>query len=269
MKIIKYLLLIFFLWACHSQEIKLDVPWYVKQRIKDDGTVDYQYQDSLSKYKKIDPEKTEEKGQIYSYMSNLYYETKTKGKNEILHLVEQSFLTEPNKFCTHLIQPALKYLSPDARPYKRFNMPYIIDLDLDYFLDKCNQCGFLDKNESREETKLHMSYIMLKDQWFRVPMRTANPEVQAQYDAQNRAALDKLNKSKLIDYSQDDIRSDIFVLLLHSTDCDWTKKWLDIYIEKYTWYAKYKDNLNHFLWRSSCVNESISNLVKQKIKNHK
>jgi hypothetical protein len=146
-------------------------------------------------------------------------------------------------------------------------MPFILDYDLEYFLEKteeCKKCPTYQINESIDTLNyshllLSVSYIFLKDQWYRIPQRKFNTDQQVQFDQKNRASLDQLYKNNQLPKNDDEIRTDIWILILHSEVCEW------IYMETYRGYKRYTSNLNHFLLRSSCSNEYYREIIKEEI----
>lgn len=265
---LKYTIFIFLITSCRSQEAReLSVPWYISERIQTGDIENYNFADSLSKYKVYGDFKLSNRAKYISYITDLEFKINKKPKTELIKQIDFSYNNDKQKFCDNLISPALKYIKPINRPDRRYSKPYIIDLDMDYFIKKCIDCNLLsDSTDTNQEIgNLKLYNIKLKDQWYRNPQRKANPILQAQYDDENREELDKLHDAKLVKLERKEIRSSIYILLLHSTDCNWTRKWLKIYFEHCNNYSRYIDNLKHFLWRSSCKDETTIDMVKSEI----
>lgn len=272
MKNLLYIGLVFLVASCKNQEVKeLNVPWYISKRIKTGNIENYHFADSLLKYKTYQNTKLSNRARYNSYITDLEFKTKNKTKSELLQQLEKLYHQDKKMFCDNLIEPALKYVKPAKNPERRYSKPYIIDLDFDYFINKCVDCNLLSDsmNINMQIGKLTLSNIMLKDQWYRIPNRTHNPDLQSQYDNENRAELDKIYTNKSLKLDDHEIRSAIYILLLHSENCKWTRKWLRIYFEHSSNDEQYIDNLNHFIWRSSCNDEETIDMVKEEIKKHK
>lgn len=269
--IFRYIILVLLITSCQNQEVtKLDVPWYINERIKTGYIENYNFIDSLSKYKGFRDFKLVNKAKYNSYITDLEFKTNSKTKSELLKQIDYSYNEDRELFCDKLIVPALKYVTPSNRPDRRYSKPYVIDLDFDYFIKKCKDCKLLSDSLplKMQIGKLKLSNIMLKDQWYRIPNRIMNQELQTQYDIENRHELDKMYYDNLLQLDDKKIRSNIYILLLHSDDCEWTTKWLKIYFEHCSSYEKYTDNLQHFLWRSSCKDEETIKMVKEEIEKH-
>jgi len=271
MKMFRYIILVFLISSCQNQEVKkLDVPWYISERIKTGDIENYNFMDSLSKYKIYQDFKLSNKAKYNSYITDLEFKTKNKSKSELIKQIDYSYNENKEMFCNKLIAPSLEYVKPIQRPDRRYSKPYVIDLDFDYFIKRCMDCKLLSDSIAlnMQIGKLKLSNIMLKDQWYRIPNRIMNQELQTQYDNENRKELDKIYTDNFLKLNDKEIRSNIYILLLHSDDCEWTRKWLRIYFKHCSNYEKYIDNLNHFLWRSSCKDEETVKMVKVEIKNH-
>ncbi len=258
--------------SCHDIEpVKLDVPWFISERIKTGQIENYNFVDSLNKYQAFANVKIVNQSKYDSFIIDLEYKIGEKPKNELKKEVEKLAQKNQREFCEEIIRPALNYITPVDRPYRRYSRPYITELDFDYFLDQCIQCDYINDSLhlNYEIGKLALSNIMLKDQWFRIPHREMDSAIQEQYDIENKANLDELYNAKKLNLQDKDVRSNIYILLLHSTHCEWTKKWLKIYFENCNNYPKYSDNLNHFLYRSTCQSDEIIEMVKNEIEDHK
>lgn len=267
-------LLCLLMYSCQSQEkISLEIPWYVKQRVKDDGVYHYNFQDSLKKYSAIHPKQVINKGNYFSYLANLHYESNTRDSIKTRQFLEKAYQEDTSGFCIHLIQPSYQYLKPNGRPHRRYTMPFILDYDLEYFLEKaeaCKNCPDYQVEEAIDTLEysrllLYSSYISIRDQWYRIPSRTANPDKQTEFDQVNRALMNRLYENNPLPGDDQEIRANIWTLILHSDDCEWTKKWLGIYMATYKGHKRYAEHLNHFLWRSSCNNEYYRKIIKEEI----
>lgn len=271
MKNIIFFFIILSLSCAVRNKKNLDIPWYVKERIKKDRLSNYNYRDSLEKYNAYHKKEIENLGNYYSYLSNLNFIENPSNKKDALQFLNKAFELDSLSFCNNLIAESYQYLKPNGRPYRRYTMPFILDLDLDYFISCLKECQAInnqpefDFNEE-QELMLHLHYILLKDQWFRIPSKKANPKRQQQFDRENRKALDELFEQFDFPVDNEDLKENIFTLLLHSTDCEWTGKWLGIYMEKYRGYEKYEKHLKHFLWRSSCSNPELEKLIQEELK---
>lgn len=246
------------------------IPWYISERIKTGLIENYNYLDSFKKYKTLKKGEIFNRDKYKSYLIDLEFKIEEKSNEELQIELKKLIEAKPKDYCEKLIKPALEYISPQNRPDRRYSKPYIIGLDFDYFIKKCIECKYIKDslNINYEIGKLKLSHIMLKDQWFRIPGRLEMPDIQEQYDLENSQELDQLYISNKLNLQDGKIRSSIYILLLHSTDCEWTKKWLKIYFGNCSNYSEYKQNLNHFLWRSSCKNDEIVNMVENEIKKH-
>lgn len=246
---------------------EVNVPWFIKERIKTGQIENYNFADSLKKYQNYTRNEILNKDNFESYIIDLEFKTGSKSKKKLKEEIDQLIKNNQTEVCEKLISPALKYVTPANNPSRRYSKPYITDLDFDYFIGKCIQCDYIKtgKNSNYEIGKLKLSNIMLKDQWFRIPSRTMIASLQEQYDDENQMNLDKLFVANELNLQDKDIRSNIYILLLHSTNCEWTKKWLKIYFEYCNDYPKYKENLQHFLRRSTCESQDIVNMVKDEI----
>ncbi len=250
----------------------LDVPWFVSEQINDDLISHYNYADSLKKYEEINSTTIENLGNYYSYLANLNFKTNPSKTKKSIDLLNKAFALDTVSFCEELILETHYYVKRNGRPVRNFTMPFIVELDMDYFLTKLEECQpFIQDKElvfdrKKEEFSLRMSYIHLKDQWFRIPSRKENPQKCLKYDTENHKELDRLYKTFPLSKENDDIREEIWTLILHSTDCDWAKKWLKIYCETYRGYKRYEPNLNWFLWRQeACVDQEIKDIINKEI----
>lgn len=271
MKYFNIVIILLLLASCEEMNPKdSNIPWYISERIKTGLIENYNYTDSLKKYQLLEKTEISNKNKYDSYLIDLEFKIGNKSKSELKQSLDILSQKDQNEFCNKLIKPALEYIAPQDRPYRRYSKPYITDLDFDYFIEQCIQCNFIidSLNTNYEISILTLSDIMLKDQWFRIPSRPRMPDIQERYDMQNMNRLDKLYMSNMLHLQEDDTRSKLYILLLHSTDCDWTKKWLKIYFENCSNYPKYVDDLNHFLRRSTCESDEIISMVKDEIKKH-
>lgn len=260
------LLTILLFISCTQPKISdAPIPWYINERIKTGEIENYNFRDSLNKYQSN--VKISNHSKYKSYLTDLQYKLGIKDNYELLANLEEVFKLDSIEFCNKLIKPSLEYIQPSDRPFRRYSKPYIIDLDFDFFIDKCLVCGYIENKDSLqfEIGRLHLSHIMLKDQWYRIPHRTQRLSLQDQYDKENRIQIDALHKTNSLNLSDEETRSNVFALLLHSTDCVWTRKWLKIYFDNCSNYKKYTSDLEHFLWRSSCKDEITTAMVKTEI----
>ncbi len=248
---------------------ELDVPYFVKLRVDKDGTAPYAYQDSLAIYQAIKTKHISNPSPYFSYLANLQCATMSVDSTAIRSLVERSIQADSITFCKELIRPAYDYLL-EGRPHRRYAIPYILDFDFDYFFELKKACITCCTSSMPEETlqeeyvDLYMGYIKIRDQWHRIPSRQSNRAKMLQLDAENRQLLDKLFKQRPLP-SKTALRSLLFTFILHSEDCDWTERWLKKYMANYRGYKNYKDNLQHFLWRSSCTNDTYKQLIADEI----
>ncbi len=270
------LLLVFLIFpACQAQENEiLKVPWFVQQRVYNEGLDAYAYQDSLRRYGDLSIEEVINESNYYSYLANLIYAASPERKNEIKQLLEAAFNADSIGFCANHIEKVYNYLKPINRPHRRYSMPFIVDFNLNYFLELRQRCEVCcSGNDSYEEIKelnykdlfLSIAYISLRDQWHRIPQRKPEPEKQIEFDSLNRVLLDTLITKYELPKGDKKIRSTIFVSLLHSTDCDWTDKWIKIYMDYYRGYEKYESHLKHFLWRSDCTDKKLEEWISKEI----
>ncbi len=266
MKEIAIFIILISLWSCNSESKELDIPWHVQEKINKEREFNYNFKDSLNKYESYNENKIKNLGNFYSYMSNLKF-ANNRTLEEAILLLEKSTKVDMVGFCDNLIYESYDYLKPNGRPSRRYTMPFILDLDIEYFIRKLKECNQVNGIilSPQEELELRMSYIMLKDQWFRIPDRKANPEMQSQFDEENRNDLNKLFEDFDYTTATKELRENIYILLLHSTDCLWTKKWLNIYMNHFKNYDKYENHLKHFLWRSSCDDQEIKERINNEI----
>lgn len=269
MRSLVFCAVLLFLHSCkESIPIELEVPWYISERIKTGLIEGYNFQDSLYKYEKYQEQSVENRSNYLSYIADLMHKTDKFENNEVIILLEESYSLDKAGFCNNLIKPSHDYVRPNKRPVRRYSMPFIIDLDFDFFFEKCIECNLLNDSENvkLEKGNLKLSYIDLRDQWFR-GHRTMQPEIQKKYDVENLLYLDDLYNTELINFDNSKILMTIQTLILHSTDCDWTKKWMNIYFQHAENNEKYMGFLRHFLWRTDCKTEEIMNLVQAEIDN--
>ena len=265
----KLIFMLLVLSACGEGTVKdSNIPWYISERIKDGTVQNYNYPDSLKKYQELSSKEISNQNKYKSYIVDLEFRIGNKSTEKLKSEFELLFKSDKATICDEIIKPGLAYISPNDRPSRRYSRPYITALDIDYFIDKCLECNLIEDSLStpQEIAKLHLSNISLNDQWFRMPSRKKMPEIQQQYDLQNLEKVDQLYKSRTLNLNDEYVRHIIYILLLHSEDCAWTKKWLEIYFENCNDYPKYKDNLNHFLRRSICEGDDIVRMVKNELK---
>lgn len=108
------------------------------------------------------------------------------------------------------------------------------------------------------------------DQWHRVPGREMDPKLQSQFDRRIETYL--LEHFFDLDLSEIPIaRQIVFVVILHSHDCEWVLKWIQKYYDEFNENKQMKSHLEHFLYRRSyCRNdEKIKELVEKILENYK
>ena len=272
MTYLKLIILLFILSSC-SEVVHKDsnIPWYINERIKDGTIRNYSYADSLTKYQALNNSEITDLNKYKSYLIDLEVKIGGKSSEELKNEFELLFRNDKNTICEKLIKPGLKYISPSSRPDRRYSRPYITAIDMDYFIDKCIECDLIEDSlrTPYEIGKLHLSNIGLKDQWFRMPSRKMIREIQETYDVQNMEKVDELFETNALNLADEYVSHEIYILLLHSEDCNWTKKWIKIFIENCRNQSRYKRQLNHFLRRSVCEQSDIIQMVKSEIKSLK
>lgn len=227
----------------------VDVPWFISL---EDGELDsFNISDSLKKYRDINPNNLINKAQFLSYRSNL----NAFGKDSInsRKFIAQSFKTDSIAICKNLILPINNYLIED-RPDREKSIPPILDYNLDYIIDLIDlcDCRIPKRMDIRSENKRNfywLKYIILRDQWYRVPERKENWQSQTRLDIENQKLLDRLFPKKK--YPKDQFFKEVLqVLLLHSSEPEWTGNWLKTYLEIFKGDSQTLPFLSHFMQRS-------------------
>ena len=216
----------------------------------------------------LEIDRIENQSNYYSYLSNLRF--LVNGNKEMtFQNLQRAIELDTTAFCNELIRETYQYLKPNGRPHRRYNMPFLLDFDIDYYIEKYRECisaiSVKNKLSKEEELKLRVSYIMLRDQWFMGGNRKKDQYKINQYEIDNHATLDKLYAKFSFSSTDKALRNDIYVLLLHSSDCSWTERWLKIYTDYYCNYPKCKIDMKYFLERSRCSNPALSKIVEDRI----
>ena len=262
---------LFFILSSCSEVVHKDssIPWYINERIKDGTIRNYSYADSLTKYQALNNSEIADLNKYKSYLIDLEVKIGDKSNEELKNEFEVLFRNDKDTICEKLIKPGLKYISPSGRPDRRYSRPYITAIDMDYFIDKCIECDLIEDSlrTPYEIGKLHLSNIGLKDQWFRMPSRKMIREIQETYDVQNMERVDELFETNALNLADEYVSHEIYILLLHSEDCNWTKKWIKIFIDNCSSQSKYKRQLGHFLNRSVCEQKDLIQMVENELKN--
>lgn len=218
---------------------------------------DYSYnvEDTLKKYSVYDAKELGRNTEVNfsCFMSNLWsIEGDTIKASKYLL---RALALDRGVVCDRVIAPIVAYLD-DERPHRSYNMPSLLITNFGLFLDATSMCGLLDSmsSESKQsyELILRIRYLSLLDQWYRVPERDYNQVVQDSLDIYCRRELDRLYDSQPIPTDILEVQSVIYVVLLHSKDCLWTKKWLQRYYRLYEKSKFMEKHLSHFIWRSDC-----------------
>ncbi len=262
MRILLFLLLVIGLSNCTSTPQVVDVPWFVKLRVKEE-VAPYAYQDSLAKYQDIRVKSVVNPSNFLTYLSDLEYNNGDTSR--IRSNLHKALQKDSAAFCQSFIQPIEKYLIPNHRPHRRYQIPFILAFDTNLFFslrDDCLECCKEHLNPEFSAFDLEISYLFLMDQWYRIPGRKSSQEQIIGMDTEVRQRIDVLYQKYPDNFEQENARDFLYTILLHSTDCDWTERWLNFYLKHYLPYPHQKDDMQHLIWRSSCMNDELKEIIR-------
>lgn len=245
----------FLLYSCKREPVIVDVPWQIS--LDDSQVVNYNIPDTLAKYNTIDVDDIINKAQFLSFMANL--KAMAKDSVNVKENLREAFRIDSAGVCENLLKPIHKYLLLE-RPDRSTTMSPILDYEMDYVIElfkKCNSQIPERKEVSEENARLlyWCSYIIIRDQWFRVPQREADWDVQTRIDEENQKIFDQIFTEKNFPKEQN-FKEILQVLLLHSNNADWTLKWLKTYLNVYEMDPQTFSFITHFNNRSYVADDS-------------
>lgn len=257
-----YILSLFFLYGCiHNtpKPVNMDeIPWYIS--MPDSVIMHYNVRDSLDRFFRYFNKKTSPHN-VICYLADLEYSNGNIEKAR--QLLEKSLDEDLDKTVENYLMPIYDYLFI-KRPQRLNSIPPIVMKDFTHFAILCQK--YL--SEKRSPVDYHLillGKIRVLDQWFRVPQREMNPDIQIKYDSICQSILD--SEFYTIDLSTLNKSRDMFyVVILHAMDCKWTERWIMKYAEDFKNDKFIIEHLNHFLYRSDCRDiPSINIAVKARI----
>lgn len=266
-KLILRLLIFATIISCKVKKYDVNVPWLIQ--VEFDGDIPYRstIQDSIKKYETLKVKNVNNRSNYYAFLANLIFLDNPTSK-KIPELITWSFEADSVQFCQNIIKPCYSYLIKD-NPKRNYEPPFLIEHDFSLllgYLDRCQSCcvdsASFEKLKKVQNKNYYLSlqWLSLNDQKYRIPGRETKRYLQVEIDSLNQLALDSL----LLKYGEPNeevFRSTIYVSILHSEDCEWTKKWLKIYMDNYHDTRFFDKHMNHFLYRSTCSNEYFRNLI--------
>jgi len=245
----------FFFFSCKKEPIIIDVPWQIS--LDASQAVNYSVSDTLAKYNTIGVDDVINKAQFLTFMSNL--KAMAKDSVQIRENLREAFKIDSISVCENLLKPIHKYLLLE-RPDRNTTMSPILDYEMDYVIELFKKCNFQipeRKEVSEENARLlyWCSYIIIRDQWFRVPQREADWDVQTKIDEENQKIFEQIFTEKNFPKEQN-FKEILQVLLLHSNNAEWTFKWLKTYLNLYEMDPQTFSFITHFNNRSYVANDS-------------
>ena len=238
-----------FLFSCIKVPITIDVPWQIA--LNDSQAVNNMVADTLEKYNNIDADDVVNKAQFLSFMANL--KAMAKDSVYVKEYLQEAFNIDSAGVCENLLKPIHKYLLLE-RPDRKTTMSPILDYEMDYVIELFKKCNFQipERKEVSDENARFLywwSYIRVRDQWFRVPQREADWDVQTRIDEENQKLFDQIFTEK--NFPEDEyFENSLQVLMLHSDNADWTYKWLKFYLDDKKADSKTYIFVKHFSNRS-------------------
>ncbi|MCG2418248.1 hypothetical protein K8089_04370 [Aequorivita sp. F47161] len=242
-----------FLFSCKKEPIAIDVPWQIS--LDDSQAINYSVSDTLEKYNN-DVDDVINKAQFLSFMANL--KAMAKDSVHVKEYLREAFKIDSAGVCKNLLKPIHKYLLLE-RPDRNTSMSPILDYEMDYVIELFKKCNFQipERKQVSEENARFLywwSYIRVRDQWFRVPQREADWNVQTRIDEENQKIFDQIFTEK--NFPQEKyFETGLQVLLLHANNADWTYKWLKFYLDTKNADSKTYMFVSHFNNRSFVSND--------------
>jgi hypothetical protein len=238
-----------FLFSCKKEPTAIDVPWQIS--LDDSQAINYSVSDTLEKYNNIDADDVINKAQFLSFMANL--KAMAKDSVHVKEYLREAFKIDSAGVCKNLLEPIHKYLLLE-RPDRNTSMSPILDYEMDYVIELFKKCNFQipERKQVSEENARFLywwSYIRVRDQWFRVPQREADWDVQTRIDEENQKIFDQIFTEKKFP-KEKYFETGLQVLLLHSNNADWTYKWLKFYLDTNKVDSKTYMFVSHFNNRS-------------------
>lgn len=251
--------------ACKSTEKIIDVPWYISESNADFST--YSVTDTLQKYDKINLKEVKNKANFLAFLSDLNYLNDRPEKGD--ELIKAAFEVDSLGLCKEYVVPLSRYLFKNT-PYRKTSIPGVFTSNFDQYTSiytKCIDHVELKHPKSSEQTFLKeylwIKYIIILDQWYRiVNKREFDSDGQLKYDKYCRDKLDEIFRDREYPGIKD-VRDDLNTIIFHSEDCEWSHRWLKIYIKSYKNDKFLSRHLKHFLYRSTCKDKPETvNLIK-------
>lgn len=240
------------LLGCESKKVTVPVPWHIS--LSDAEFQAYHVFDSIKKYEEIPLENVTNKTQFLSFKANLHAmsEDSISAKRYLRQAIKEDSLA----VCQNVVEPLSLYLG-NTGPNREKSIPPLLHYDLDYLIDLFYTCGsesVKKRKLSQDDEKLYytMRYIRIRDHWYRSPLREMDVELQSRLDKENRRFFEKLVLKKA--YHQKNYFKGVLMLLVaHSDDIAWTKKWLQFYLNNYVDEPQTPDFIRQFKRRSPLV----------------
>lgn len=237
------------LFSCKTEPIFIDVPWQIA--LDDSQAINYNLADTLEKYNNIDVDDVPNKAQFLSFKANL--NAMAKDSVQVKESLQEAFKIDAAGVCENLLKPIHKYLLLE-RPDRNTTMAPVLDYEMDYVIELFKKCNLqIPERKGVEKMNARLfywaCYIRIRDQWYRVPEREADWDVQTRIDIENQKLFDKIFSES--NYPNEDyFKWFLQVLLLHSNTADWTHKWLKVYLDEYENDKQTLPFLMHFNRRS-------------------
>ena len=249
-------LIVFISCSSKNKTVRDDFPYLLS--FTDNKFKNYNFNDTLVKYIAYNDKNCDivNKTSYYSFMSNLYSfkEDSVAAYRSIMKAID----IDKEEVCKNFIHPMCNYLNQE-RPGRRKSIPPFLNTNFSTFLNMLKKC---DSPEClmnitdigvNPDLYLRLKYISLLDQWYRIPERKMDAEVQNYFDAFCRRELNQINESFSLNNNVLEVQSIIYVILLHSDDCEWSKTWLHRYYEIFKDSKFIDEHLRHFVRRSDCI----------------
>lgn len=254
-KFLKISTLLILFVGCEAKKMEVDVPWYIS--LNDDEQKTFNVPDSIKKYEEIGIENVVNRAQFLSFMANL--NALAMDSLQAKKYLRQAVAEDSMAVCKYLAEPLSLYLGKSG-PNRETAMPSVLNYELDYLIALFYSCQTPDiqkRNLSEEEARLFytMRYIRIRDHWYRSPLREMDRELQAQIDKENRKLFQKLFQTEAFP-QKNYFKGALMLLVAHSDDLAWTKKWLNFYLENYKNEPQTPDFIRQFNRRSPLAENS-------------
>ena len=247
MRVSLFFLLLFVLSCCRTRgqsEITLnDVPWFVS--VYDSVLVNF---DPKNEFSKLSDSEALNSAKGMCYIADLHY---IMGETEIARsLVNSALELDDSETINNYILPIYKYMKR-SRPDRRKSIPPIVKFDLEYFTRLYHEEIDTTVSYNNYLHQFLICKIRLYDQWYRSNQRDYISENQDLLDLETQLLMDSSFFNKDLS-NYEDARNIFYITILHSKDCDWSKKWIIKFNNDFRGGKYIRNHLKHYLYRSEC-----------------